>query len=197
MSNIELRPGAKRWINDVLGWEATSEMEEVLDEEDIEEVDSLAEEVAINDWDVGPHSKEELEHARKAHRAKMMHLGGEKLRAKCRMQQKYVKKAAEADFAPMARSYKELAADLRTDIRTEVKKLLAHSKRARKLKRWIGALDSTQVEAGQADDIDLQEMASDAKETLTDPAHDEFSPEMEEAQMAVEMQLEEDGADQA
>jgi hypothetical protein len=195
--NVELRPGMKRWINNLLGWEASGEIEELLDEEDVEEIDSLADEVAMDEWTIGDYNPEDFEQAIKAHRAKMMEFGGEKLRRKCRLQKKYVRKAGNAEFAPVARTLKEKAADKRSEIRMDVKKLLAHGQRARKLRKWVGALTSAQIEAGTADEIDLEEISPEVKEMLTDPANDELSPEMEEAEVAVEMQMEEDGADRA
>lgn len=195
--NVELRPSVRHWIDNLLGWEASPEIEGVLDEEDIDDIGSLADEVSMEEWTVGDYNSEDFERAIKAHRSKMMECGREQLRRKCKLQKKFVRKAANAEFAPVARTHKERAADIRSEIKMDVKKLLAYAERARKLRRWKGVLTSAQIEAGSGDDIDLQELSPEVKEVLTDPAHDEVSPELQEAEVAVEMQMEEDGVDQA
>lgn len=187
----------KQWINDVVGWGASSEIEDALTEEDIEDIDEIAEEVAMDEWTIEDTSKAEIERAIQGHQAKMRELGGESLRLKCRKQKKYIKKAAEADFEPMEIPWREKAKDTRDEIRTTIKKMLARGQRARQLRQVKRAITLQKIEEGAADSIDLQSMAPGISETLTDPAHDEMSPELEDALMAVELQLEDDGTDRA
>jgi len=197
MSNFELRPPVKRWLNEIVGWDASSEIEDVLTEEVIEKAEELAEEVAMDEWTIEGTTKAEIERAIRAHQAKMHQYGGRDLLLKCRRQKKYIEKAAEAPYKPMEYPWREKAKDARDEIRTDIKKMFAHGQRARQLREVKRAITTMNIEEGAADNIDLQEMAPGIKEMMTDPAHDEVSPEMEDALLAVELQNEDDGSERA
>lgn len=188
--NVEMRPPVKRWINGVIGWDATTEIERSMEEEDLEDVEEIIE--SMREWDVDGITPEEFNKEIQAHREEMINKGGE-MKESAMEQRTYLRKMNEADNKGVELTWQEMAEDIEHQMRMTMKEIVAHAARARKLRQWKSAITSHQIEVGGNHHVDLNEISEDVKEKLMSQEHDELNPQMELADEAVDQTLENAG----
>lgn len=192
--NFEIRPKVKSRINNLLGWEASPRLEKALTEEDLKEIEKNVE--SMTKWEVEGYTPEDFDEEIEHHLSEMLGIGKE-FQLLSQRQRKELQQKNTADNQLMDFFHTEMAEDVEVQARIKAKEFLTHMGRVRKLRKWKGGLNITAIEEGKGQNINFSEIGEEVRDRIMSPETDDISPTMEEAETAIDMKMEEIGADRS